>query len=172
MNEPVLQGELERMHPESFSWALWCCNYRREEAEEVLQTTYLKILEGAAKFDGRSSQRTWLFAVIRRTAQERRRRQWLRGHLFDRWQAIQPEPPSAPDPEGAASEAESSRALLLALGELSTRQREILHLVFYRDMTVEEAASVLSISLGTARTHFERGKRQLRKMLDSSGVQP
>jgi RNA polymerase sigma-70 factor (ECF subfamily) len=169
MKEPVLQGELERMHPESFGWALWCCNYRREEAEEVLQTTYLKILEGAAKFDGRSSPRTWLFAVIRRTAQERRRRQWLRGHLFDRWRASQPEAATASDPEGGAIVAESNQALLQALAELSTRQRELLHLVFYQDLTVEEAASVLSVSVGTARTHFERGKRQLRKLLAQPG---
>ena len=103
MDESALPGELERMHPASFGWALWCCNHRREEAEEVLQTTYLKILEGTARFDGKSSLRTWLFAVIRRTAMERRRRQWLRGQIFDRWQASQPEAPFPPDPETVAT---------------------------------------------------------------------
>jgi len=169
MDESVLPGELERMHPASFGWALWCCNHRREEAEEVLQTTYLKILEGTARFDGKSSLRTWLFAVIRRTAMERRRRQWLRGQIFDRWQASQPEAPFPPDPETVASATESSRALLLALASLSARQRDLLHLVFYHDMTVEEASRILKVSLGTARTHFQRGKRQLRKILAETG---
>jgi RNA polymerase sigma-70 factor (ECF subfamily) len=157
------------MHPASFGWALWCCRHRREEAEEVLQTTYLKILEGSARFEGRSSLRTWLFAVIRRTAIERRRRHWLRGQLFDRWQAREPVPRSEPDPEAAAHAAESGRALLQALGGLSSRQRELLHLVFYQDLTVEEAAGVLQISLGTARTHFKRGKHQLRRILSETG---
>jgi len=165
MTETVLHEELERLHPASFGWALWCCDRRRDEAEEVLQTTYLKILEGSAVFDGNSSLRTWLFAVIRRTALERRRRRWLRGQIFDRWQASQPSPLPLPDPEASASIADSSRALLLSLAALSVRQRQLLHLVFYQDLSIEEASGVLNISVGTARTHFERGKRQLRKLL-------
>jgi RNA polymerase sigma-70 factor (ECF subfamily) len=130
-----------------------------------LQTTYLKVLQGTAKFGGESSLRTWLFAVIRRTAAERRRRQWLRLQKFDRWLAGDPAPAPASNPEIAASESENSRALLQALACLSTRQQQVLHLVFYQDLTIEEAARVLNISLGTARTHFDRGKRELRKIL-------
>ena len=44
-NQAGLLGELGRMHSNSFGWALLCCNHRREEAEEVLQTAYLKLLE-------------------------------------------------------------------------------------------------------------------------------
>jgi RNA polymerase sigma-70 factor (ECF subfamily) len=169
MIETVLQEELERLHPASFGWALWCCDRQRDEAEEVLQTTYLKVLEGSAKFDGKSSLRTWLFAVIRRTALEQRRRRWLRGRIFDQWQASLPEPSSPPDPEALASTAASSRALLQAQAGLSKRQRELPHLVFYQDLTIEEASEVLNVSVGTARTHFERGKRQLRKQLAQPG---
>ena len=43
-------------------------------AEDVLQTSYLKILDGRARFGGRSSFKTFLFGVIRHTAAEDRRR--------------------------------------------------------------------------------------------------
>jgi len=172
MRQTDLKGELERMHTASFGWALLCCNHRREEAEEVLQTTYLKVLEEKAIFGGESSLRTWLFGVIRRTAAEQRRRRWLRLQIFDRWHAGLPVPSHAPDPEQMASMSETSLALLQALAVLSVRQREVLHLVFYQDLTIGEAAEVLNLNLGTARTHFERGKRQLRKMLDPSEVRP
>lgn len=172
MDENNLPGELERMHAASYGWALWCCGHRREEAEEVLQTTYLKVLEGAATFDGRSSLRTWLFGVIRRTAAERRRRQWLRRQLFDQWQVREPSAPAAPDPESAASQSESSRNLLQAVAGLSTRQRQVLHLVFYQDLTVEEASQIMNIRLGTARTHFDRGKRRLREILAQQQAAP
>jgi RNA polymerase sigma-70 factor (ECF subfamily) len=170
MEKSDFRSELERMHTASFGWALCCCNHRREEAEEVLQTAYLKAFEGTASFDGRSSLRTWFFAVIRRTSLEQQRRQWLRRALFDTWLAGQQSPLSASDPEFLASESESSRALLRALAGLSPRQREMLHLVFYQDLTIEEASGILNLNLGTARTHFDRGKRQLRKILAQPGV--
>jgi len=160
------------MHPASFAWALWCCGRRREEAEEVLQSAYLKVFEGTARFRGDSSPRTWFFGVIRRTAAEQRRRRWLRQQLLERWFVAPSEASSAPDPETAAASSESGRALLQALGGLSTRQREVLHLVFYQEMTIEESARILKISLGTARTHFARGKRQLRLALAASDFVP
>jgi RNA polymerase sigma-70 factor (ECF subfamily) len=165
MDQNCLQGELERMHAASFGWALWCCGHRREDAEEVLQSTYLKVFDGTAKFDGRSSLRTWFFAVIRRTAAEQQRRQWMRRQLFDRWLVREPYVPPAPGPEAMACASESSRKLLQAVAALSSRQRQVLHLVFYQDLTIEEASHIMNISLGTARTHFERGKRRLREIL-------
>lgn len=48
MKQTDFQGELGRLHPASFGWALWSCDHRQEEAEEVLQTAYLKVLEGTA----------------------------------------------------------------------------------------------------------------------------
>jgi len=171
MDEADLERELERLHGASFGWALWCCGHRREKAEDVLQTTYVKVLDGTARFDGRSSVRTWLFGVIRRTAAEQERRQWIRRQLFDRWQLGEPALPPAVDAEGSICEAESKSELLRAVAELPARQREVLHLVFYQDLTVEEASRVMNVSLGTARTHFDRGKRRLREILAEQEVQ-
>jgi len=160
-----LKEELERLHPACFGWALGCCRWNREEAEDVLQTAYLKVLEGRARFDARSSAKTWLFAVIRRTAAERRRRQWLRDLLPERLLRLQPPPQGAPDPESLADVSEAGARLRAALLELSARQRDVLHLVFYQDLTIEEAATVLGVSVGSARKHYHRGKERLRALL-------
>jgi RNA polymerase sigma-70 factor (ECF subfamily) len=165
MNITNFWEELERMHAASFGWALWCCDHRREKAEEVLQSAYLKVIDGAATFDGRSSLRTWFFGVIRRTAAEQQRRQWIRRQLFDRWLVSEPCPLPAPGPEAMACQSEIRRNLLRAVAGLSTQQRQVLHLVFYQELTIEEASRVMKISLGTARTHFDRGKRRLREIL-------
>src|SRR5258708_29263861 len=93
------QGELERLHPASFGWALWCCDHRREEAEEVLQAAYLKVLEGVARFDGRAALRTWFFSVVRRTAWEHRRRQRGRELLLGWWVTQQSEVAPSPLPD-------------------------------------------------------------------------
>ena len=75
--DPTLRRDIEELHPVSFSWALACCAFRRDEAEDVLQTVYLKLFDGRARYQGRSSLRTWLFAVIRNTAADRRRQSWV-----------------------------------------------------------------------------------------------
>lgn len=167
MTDDDVQRSLAEHHPASAGWALSCCRWDREEAEEVLQVTYLKILDGRARFGGRSSFRTWLFGVIRRTAAERRRVRWLRSAAGLRGREEHPVPP--PGPEARLGEAEANRALRTALGDLPARQREVLHLVFYQEMTLEEAARVLGISLGSARTHYHRGKSALQQRLGREG---
>src|SRR5213596_2872547 len=68
MDIAELKVELEKLHSASFGWAVSCCGRDPGEAEEILQTVYLKILEGKARFRGEASLKTWLFAVIRKTA--------------------------------------------------------------------------------------------------------
>jgi len=154
--------EFADAHDASFGWALRCCGYDRAEADEVLQTAYLKILDGRARFDGRAQPRTFLFGVIRHTASERRRRERIRWLPPKR--SIAAEPPTAPDETVGRSR--ETDALLRAMARLGRRQQEVLHLVFYGDMTIENAAGVMGVGVGTARTHYTRGKQRLRKLLE------
>src|SRR5438105_13518368 len=78
MDSSELRSRLEGCQRESYGWALCCCSRDAAEAENVLQAAYLKVLEGKARFDGRAAFKTWLFAVIRRTAIDLRRREMLR----------------------------------------------------------------------------------------------
>ena len=165
MTREELDRELERLHAASFGWALTCCRQDRDEAEDVLQTAYLRAIEGRARFNGHASTRTWFFGVVRNAAAERRRTRWVRGEALLRWVQRAPSPEPSPTPEGASNRAESCRRVREVLTRLSSRQREMLHLVFYQDLTIEQAAQVVHIPVGTARTHYERGKANLRRLL-------
>lgn len=169
MDGEELRAHLEKYHRDSYTWALCCCSRDPGEAENVLQTVYLKVLEGKARFDGRSSFKTWLFAVIRKTAADERRRNW-----FFRSRLIQymPNSEQAAREKSADENTYSSEIRFLfqqGLAALAKRQREILYLVFCHDLTLEEAAEVIGISLGSARTHYERGKKRLRPWMERSG---
>lgn len=162
MNADRLRDELAACHEEAFLWAMHCARRDRERAEDVLQAAYLKVLDGRARFEGRSAFRTWLFGVIRRTAAE----EWRRGLLtlgFLSRQAVEPSSRQAEDDSLEVEERQG--ALLRALAQLSSRQREVLVLVFYHELTVEEAAEVMGVGVGSARTHYARGKERLRTML-------
>jgi len=160
MQRAEMERAMEELHPASYGWALSCCGRNREEAEEVLQNVYVKILEGKARFNGRSSLKTWLFAVIRLTAISQSRRRALRDVLTAKW-ARREIAPVATMPDAAAETSQVCASLVDALRKLARRQREVLELVFYHDMTIEEAAAAMHVSIGAARVHYQRGKKQL-----------
>src|SRR4051794_18515688 len=97
-----MDRELASLHHASFGWALACTGRDPSAAEDVLQDVYFKVLDGRARFDGKSSLKTWLFGVIRMTAREHRR--WsvvrmLRGSRRDEASAQVADDQRAPDSE-------------------------------------------------------------------------
>lgn len=172
-SEPVVPPELEELknqHADNFGWALACCAWQRDSAEDVLQEAYLRVLDGRAEFGGKSSRKTWFFAVIKRVAADMQRTQKRRSVLNIRMVAgseasIRDEALRTNPPADAMHRDETTQRLQLALQRVSQRQREVLHLVFYSGLTLEEAAETLQLSLGSARTHYHRGKERLAQLL-------
>lgn len=168
MDIAELKTELEKLHDASFGWALACCGRNRADAEEILQCVYLKILQGKARYRGESKLQTWLFAVIRKTAITERRKHYLR--------TLRPiagtdRKTDQRKPEDDLERSEIQRRFQQALAGLPARQRETLHLVFYQDLSLREAAEVMNISIGSARRHYERGKKRLREVFDREEVE-
>lgn len=165
VDHACLGHDLEALHPHCFGWAMACCDRRRDVAEDVLHDVYVKVLDGSARFDGRSTLKTWLFGVIRRTASAHGRRERLRGVLGMRQASRIDRPAPAPSPQDDAERSDRLARTRLALARLSTRQREVLELVFYHDLTIEEAAAIMSVSVGSARVHYHRGKTRMATLL-------
>ena len=154
-----LKANLEALHTESFAWAVHCCYKDQAAAEEVLQLSYLKILEGKAKFKEQAQFKTWFFAIIRYTAIDYYKKE-QRQSTLNLIEIL---------PQSTTNDEEQQVIFQRALNQLSPKQSRILHLVFYQDLTIQEAAQVMGIQLGTARTHYKRGKQQLKKWLIKAG---
>ncbi len=153
--------ELARLHTAAWPWALRLTKGDRLLAEDVLQTAYLTILDGKAIWSRKSSFKTWVFGVIRMTAKSMRRKQALRQIRFpgttpDRLENLSP---------AVSAHTPMTRSMLTAISNLPARQGELIELVFGQDCTLEEAAIIMNISLGSARTHYARAKTALRKAL-------
>jgi RNA polymerase sigma-70 factor (ECF subfamily) len=168
METDELRAQLEQLHASSFGWALACCRRDRSDAEEVLQIAYLKVLEGKARFTGSASFKTWLFAVIRKTALDQRRKHFLRSVLILRAEEHRTAGSRVERPDESAYRSEMQAVFRSALARLPNRQREALQLVFYHDLSLQEAAVVMGVSIGSARTHYDRGKKRLRELLEES----
>ncbi|EDY21392.1 RNA polymerase, sigma-24 subunit, ECF subfamily [Chthoniobacter flavus Ellin428] len=164
MDHAEILSQLETLHPDAFGWAVSCAVGNWHRGQDVLQAAYAKALRGTVRFDGRSSFKTWWFGVIRFTALEeaRRSRRWLA--FLDRWRAQPDAQETVAEP--AADDFEL-QALAAALRELSERQREVLHLTFYQRLSLSEAAEVMQVSIGSARQHYDRGKKRLREFLQA-----
>lgn len=152
---PNWEEALRNLHPKSFAWALRCSRFDRELAQDVLQNTYLKILDGKARYDGNATLKTWLFSVIRFTALDALRKQGKLPLCESETENL-----AEAEPEIHLDEALPLRE---CIERLSERQKQIIELVFYHKLSIEESAQVAEIPLGTARTHYKRAKAQLKK---------
>ncbi len=158
-NPHVSRSALEAMHGQVFGWALSRCNYEQAVAEDLVQQAYVELLSGKARFDGNSSLRTFVFAIVQNLARNRYRRTASRLRLAGALRAEVAEsamPPVEPAETGGIWD---------AVQRLPQRQRDIIELVFCRDMTIEEASRVMGVSTGTGRVHYDRAKKALRGRL-------
>ena len=167
MDEKIarLRPLLQEHHKAGFAWAVMKCGGNREEAEDVLQTTYLKILQGRAVYDERSQFKTWFFSVIRRTAIDVFRRNSVRNRRLVESNLPEGGKTLEESPSERIERKQRVEQVRRALAELPTRQREVLTLVFGHDASIREAAEILNISKGSASRHYERGKTKLREYL-------
>ena len=163
-----VKAELEKHHSSGFGWAMSCCGRDPSEAEDVMQAVYLKILDGRARYAGESSFKTWLFAVIRKTAASERRKNFLRKLLLNAGAERLPQAPRTEDPAQALERCETQARFQQALAQLPRRQQQTLHLVFYEELSLQDTAAVIGISVGAVRQHYGRGKTKLRYLLRES----
>jgi len=166
MEERDLMAMMQEHHQASWGWARACGARWGVEAEDVLQSVYVKVLSGQAAYRGSAAFKTWLFAVIRNTALDERRRRRLRWLLpFSDEGEADARPDRTADPGGQVEQSQAAESFRKAIARLPGRQQEVMHLVFYQDLSIQEAAEIMGVSLGSARTHYERGKQRLREWL-------
>ena len=123
-----------------------------------MQQADVEILRGSARFDGRATLKTFLFGVIRNLARRRYRRLGVRLRLLRRHGA-EAAPASVPPPVHELG------PVWAAVAALPARQRDVIELVFLRELSLDDAARVIGVSPGTARTHYDRAKRRLATVL-------
>ena len=138
----------------------------RAVSEEILQDTMLAAWRGAAAFRGDSSVRSWLIAIARRQARDRRRRHRMRT-VGD--EALAGQPSGAPGPEHVALDRAEVAEVAAAIRALASPHREVLGLVFGAGLSLREAAGVLEVPVGTVKSRMAAARTALSRRLDEKG---
>lgn len=149
-------------------------------AEEVVQETWLALLDGLDRFEQRSSLQTWLYRVVL----NRSRTRGVRDARTQPAPAVDPsrfrpdDDPDWPghwslpprpwqrDPQVQLQSAEVLEQLRLAIDDLPSRQRDVVVLRDVQGLDTEEVAQVLELTAGNVRVLLHRGRTAVRTRLE------
>lgn len=130
--------------------------HRRADAEDLMQDTFVAALEGVGRFEGRSSVRTWLGAILIRQASRHRRYHRLRvTEVLDEIAATATTAPGVRD--------ERRLDVQAMLDSLSAEHRTVLVLRELQGMSYDEIADALRIPRGTVESRIFRARNVLRE---------
>jgi RNA polymerase sigma-70 factor, ECF subfamily len=145
----------------------------REEAEDLFQEVWMRVLTRGGQFNGRSRFETWLFTIARNLVIDQRRKRTMSSldELFeaggedDRPLAFEV-PDHEPGPFDLVSNVEDREQISAALLQLDTLYREVLVLRFHEDLSLEEIAKVTRAPLSTVKSRLYRGMASIKPRLE------
>lgn len=156
-------------------------------AEEVAQETWLAVIDGLERFEGRSSLKTWIFTILVNQARSRGRREAkvvpLSSVVTDDGPVVDParffdaahedpghwsNPPRHPDtlPEAAVESAETRVALRAAVDTLPDAQQRVIWLRDVEGLSSAEVCELLGLTEGNQRVLLHRARAKVRLALD------
>jgi len=153
-----------------------CQNH--DDAAELTQDTFVKVLENINSFRGKSSFYTWLFRVaVNHTLNYCKRRFKLSPVSLDtendqieegkgKLAAVLADP-NGVDPAVVAQQKELSQIVVNLIGQLRQEHRVVLVLRDIEQMSYAEIAEVLRIEIGTVKSRLSRARAKLRELLET-----
>jgi len=153
-----------------------CAN--ADDAAELTQETFVKVIENIGKFEGRSGFYTWAFRIaVNLTLNYRKRSVKLAFRSLDAdddehdrqaKEALKQflADDSSPDPAVVAANNELCRIVVKSLGELDDSQRAVVVLRDIEGMNYAQIADVLDVELGTVKSRLSRARSNLKEILE------
>ncbi len=137
-----------------------------QQAEDLVQDTFLAIMHALKRWNPRRSASPWLMGILRREARHRARRERRR-----------PQPERLPEravtrPDENAENNERNSTLRSAIAGLPNAYREVIEIVFEENVAPAEIARRLEMTPGAVRTRLHRGLALLRKALPAGAAMP
>ena len=146
-----------------YNFAHWL-THNRDEAEDLVQETYVKALKGFPSFTPETNFRAWMYRIFRNTFLSSRA--GLKATvIFDEEEHETLPSTDSPNPESLLIEQANREIVQQALRELPLHFREILLLCEVEEMSYQEISETLAIPTGTVMSRLFRARRALRSLL-------
>lgn len=166
----LAQEELARRHRRPMYFLALQLLGNPDDAMDVVQDALVRFLTTIHRFDPKRPVRPWLYRIVRNRVIDLARRRRVRKHdsIDDRdpegnLRLVLPDP--SIDLERDAGQSQLRALLFQALGELSSKQREIIVMRDYQDLSYKEIASTLDIPIGTVMSRLHGARKRLRDVL-------
>jgi RNA polymerase sigma factor (sigma-70 family) len=134
-------------------------------AEDMLQATFLSFVRARGRYQAGTNVRAWIYAIATNAARDALRRRRARPERLTDTGAPPERAVEAPAPRDPAA----ARAIEEALTRLPPDQREAVVLHKVQELSFEEIATALGISVGAAKVRAHRGYERLRQLLGPVG---
>ena len=160
-------GELFRRHNRAlFNYLAWLAGGDLKAAEDVAQSTWIRVLSRCGDYAPTAAFRTFLFQIARNLWCDTVGSAWHRTTVDD--SAL----PEAGDDGDLSPEAElrlrqNARRVHAALLELPAAQREVVALRFFADMALEDIATTVGVGFETVKSRLRYAFRRLREQLEA-----
>jgi RNA polymerase sigma-70 factor (ECF subfamily) len=157
-----------------YNFAQWLTQ-NRDEAEDLVQETYMKALKGFASYQQGTNFRAWIYRILRNTFLTSR--SGLRERVTVPFDDEDPEatlPAASHTPESEMLARADQQSVQSALERLPVPYREVILLCDVEEMSYREIAETLAIPVGTVMSRLSRARKAMRELLASEvrgGVQ-
>ncbi|HEX4022761.1 MAG TPA: RNA polymerase sigma factor [Acidobacteriaceae bacterium] len=165
----LLQGLVEQYQYRLVRYLIYLLG-RRDEVDDLVQETWLRVLERGRSYDGRSRFEPWLFTIARNLTIDhlRKRRTFSLDTNDDTERETAPlaAVSDAPSPFVLAARTEDAQRLAGSLQTLELIYREALVLRFQEDLSLQEIAAIAGVPVSTVASRIYRGLATLRAQMD------
>lgn len=166
VQESIFHRLYDTYHQDVFNFLIYLVK-NRTIAEDLSHEVYVRVLKSYERFEGKSSEKTWLFSIAKNVAIDYFRKKQIRDRhsftTFD-WETEQLVSPM-PTPEYFTVLNDQVRRLLEALETCTGDQKMVIIMRYMQDLTIQETAEVLGWTEGKVKTTQHRALKKLREIL-------
>jgi RNA polymerase sigma-70 factor (ECF subfamily) len=149
-----------------------CRAGNQTDAEDIVQTVFLKLCQRTLPFDSDEHLKAWLLRVTLTCTSDMKRNPWNRhraalGNVDDviDCAAQSCDAQTFGDAESILEELTVTETVLKAVASLSEKKRAAIHLYYYEELSTKDIAAIMGVQLSTVHSHLHRARASLKELI-------